>query len=439
MKFDTTTSIHKRVWICIFPFRIHSAKNLGMYLRSNLVVVHSFLAVVKHISSKPKIRNTSFRASSLTRLFATPLTSQSLALPFAISPFSTVANINNIMPSPPYHYLSVDAPVLDCSSLASDINVNDEKRNAAYDTSRKLNVQLIRARTDMELPSVPLEDTAEALAIIEKSLLQAIQNSTTESTTASSMADRSPREANLSMRVEEYVRLAAFYHFLTTGTLMPPSRCASYATDEEYLAGACMGLCQELARYAIGRATTRDLSSVKVTRDLVQEILDYLLKFDFRNGPLRRKFDGTKYVLKTLETLLYELAVTGAKDNEAEEPDPKRMKVDQEENNEPAEGSISHLLDELEEIRKRMVHRDDLREQLIKKCRDGQKAAKQAIYALHRGDPKRSLQLLKQCEECITKDLLPIVKEEPGLRSGAFSNCLEEYAEATISRVAIGK
>jgi predicted translin family RNA/ssDNA-binding protein len=40
--------------------------------------------------------------------------------------------------------------------------------------------------------------------------------------------------------------------------------------------------------------------------------------------------------------------------------------------------------------------------------------------------------LLDQCEEIVQTDLLPIVEEEPGLRSGSFTNLLEEYAEAKL-------
>jgi predicted translin family RNA/ssDNA-binding protein len=152
--------------------------------------------------------------------------------------------------------------------------------------------------------------------------------------------------------------------------------------------------------------------------------MNELLQFDFRNGPLRRKYDGTKYSLKALETLLYELSVTGTHldKNESEEPDVKRLRL---------EGLLPK--DELTALRKRMEHRDELREDLIKKCRDGQKAAKQSIFALHRGDRKKAKQLIEQCEDCITNDLLPIISEEPPLRnSGSFTGVLEEYAEATM-------
>jgi len=79
-----------------------------------------------------------------------------------------------------------------------------------------------------------------------------------------------------------------------------------------------------------------------------------------------------------------------------------------------------------------MEHRDSLRETLIKNCRDGQKAAKQAIYALHRKDYAKASKLIGDCETCILEKLLPIVREEPPLRYSSFGDVLEEYAEAKL-------
>jgi predicted translin family RNA/ssDNA-binding protein len=236
---------------------------------------------------------------------------------------------------------------------------------------------------------------------------------------------RTPRPANMNNRFEDFCRILAYQKFLESGGWLSPSFCLDNvgATDEEYLAGACMGVCRDLERYALGRATARDVASVKAARNLVNEILDYLLQFDFRNGPLRRKYDGTKYALKTLETLLYELAVTGAADDD--EPESKRAKTE----------GTDKPQEELDAIRTRMEHRDELRENLIKMCRDSQKAAKQAIYALHRGDYQKSAKLIQQCEDSIQKELLPVVDAEPPLRSGSFANVVEEYVEAKLFHV----
>jgi predicted translin family RNA/ssDNA-binding protein len=270
-------------------------------------------------------------------------------------------------------------------------------------------MDIVKVRDSMETDD-PM--TAEKLKQVETSLIEAI---------GSDSSTRVPREANLGSRIEDTVRLMAFDHFLKTSGLVPPSSCP-FATDEEYLAGACMGLCQSLARYGMGRAITRDLSSVVAARNLVQEILDYLLKIDFRNGYLRRRYDGCKYALKSLETILYELSVTSQVGDG--EPCTKRKKLQ--------EAVSPEVSKELKDIQNRMEHRDDMREKLIKRCRDGQKAAKQAIFALHREDHGRAYRLIAECEDCIRNDLLPIVDEEPPLRTGSFGAVMEEYVEAKL-------
>lgn len=164
---------------------------------------------------------------------------------------------------------------------------------------------------------------------------------------------------------------------------------------------------------------------IKKARDVVSLILEELLQFDFRNGPLRRKYDSTKYALKTLETVLYELSVAGAVGGhkslvgEEGEPPAKKIKVDEEK---LSSGILPSK--EITALRERLDHRDKLRESLIKQCRDGQKAAKQSIFAMHRGDSKKALTLLNDCEKCIKNDLIPILKEEPSLRYGSFSGVL---------------
>lgn len=52
--------------------------------------------------------------------------------------------------------------------------------------------------------------------------------------------------------------------------------------------------------------------------------------------------------------------------------------------------------------------------------------------AMHRGDAKRAAKLLSECENCVKTELLPILEEEPSLRSGSFSCVLEEYVEGKL-------
>jgi predicted translin family RNA/ssDNA-binding protein len=143
-----------------------------------------------------------------------------------------------------------------------------------------------------------------------------------------------------------------------------------------------------------------------------------------------------------LETLLYELSVTGtslekvAVDTDANvggERESKKPRLEEEANTTTITASTTLTVEEeLTALRQRMEHRDSLREKLIKKCRDGQKMAKQAIYALHRNDYKKSESLIKDCENWIINELLPIVEEEPPLRYGSFAGVIEEYAEAKL-------
>ena len=104
--------------------------------------------------------------------------------------------------------------------------------------------------------------------------------------------------------------------------------------------------------------------------------------------------------------------------------DAKRPRNDEEALIESAFVNLEKLLKEL----------DEKREAVIKRSRDVQKAAKQAIYALQRQDMKRADDLLVTCETILSKELLPAVEKDPELRYGSVSNCCEEYAEGVIFR-----
>jgi len=52
-----------------------------------------------------------------------------------------------------------------------------------------------------------------------------------------------------------------------------------------------------------------DVASIEYCRQVVLQLNGKMLEFDFRNGPLRRKYDGLKYSLKTIEDISYELSL----------------------------------------------------------------------------------------------------------------------------------
>jgi predicted translin family RNA/ssDNA-binding protein len=359
------------------------------------------------------------------RSLSTSSSSSTTAAALALPDYTNMANIQNNKPSPPLRYSEPgeEKLLIDLSRLGTAVAATFAQREAAYQMSTQMQTSLIRLRSSIGTAGIAqeLESFRETYASV-----LVVADPTT---------DRTPREANLSYRVEEFACLSSFQYFLDHGTLLPP---VPYATDEEYLAGAVMGLAKELEQYGLGRATVRDVHSVRMACDVVTAIFDFLLQMDFRNGPLRRQFDGVKYSVKALETLLYELAVTSpapAVEQTSSAPSSSALTK-----KEPAAAKRTQLelipLDQLQALKERLDARDELRENLIKKSRDGQKAAKQAIFALHRGDLVRADALLNDCTRCIREDLLPIVKDEAPLRlQGCFTGVLEELAKAKLFQV----
>ena len=110
--------------------------------------------------------------------------------------------------------------------------------------------------------------------------------------------------------LEEYAEAAIFAHFVRTGTILPSSALPRCDRDE-YLGGV-LDFTGELNRYCVARATVRDVDAVTKCRDVVDALMGIFLKFDFRNGALRKKYDGLKYTLKKMENTLYEMSLTSA-------------------------------------------------------------------------------------------------------------------------------
>lgn len=134
-------------------------------------------------------------------------------------------------------------------------------------------------------------------------------------------AEPTLRHGGFSNAIEEYAEAAIFRYYLAHGSLMPYS-LLPLATREEYL-GGLLDFTGELNRYAVLRATARDVASVTRARDVVDVIFGQMLQFDLRNGSARKKFDTLKYTLKKLESLLYELQLSSAiQSTRGDEPEP---------------------------------------------------------------------------------------------------------------------
>ncbi|CAJ1423500.1 unnamed protein product [Effrenium voratum] len=189
--------------------------------------------------------------------------------------------------------------------------------------------------------------------------------------------------------------------------------------DERYLLSLVSAV-KELERFAVGRARVLDLQSIRIAWTTSQCVEQAMLQFDFRNSVLRHRYDSVKYVVKRLETLVYEVDLAVQRHCALQGGAQAEAPAASTEPPEPKQDAIS--LDLLNGIK------------VIKRSRDVGKGAKNAVYALQREDFKKADQILSQC----AKEAEAIFKEHvlaaPTLRGGGFSAALEELAEAVSYR-----
>ena len=218
--------------------------------------------------------------------------------------------------------------------------------------------------------------------------------------------------------------LVALRWFLREGVLCSPhdiqKESGLILSDSEYLLGT-IAMARELERYSVGRATVGDARSIVLCKRLVSSLLGELMGFDFRNGTLRRHYDGVKYIKKRLEDLLYELSLNSKTTDELEAMD--KDLVDH------------HALNEenFREMQTRMSQYDAKREEVIKSSRDIQKLSKQSVYGLHRGG-KAMAGALSNLEKAKDQAIAlgEVLEGEPSLRAGSYANALEEWVEGRI-------
>lgn len=221
--------------------------------------------------------------------------------------------------------------------------------------------------------------------------------------------DMSQRENRVSNLLEKHCIVLMLDHFYRTGQLLSQSG-ASPCNDEEYLGGA-IGFAQELVRYALHRACEVDVASVEISRQLVMELNQVLLGFDFRNGSLRRKFDGLKYALRSIEDIAFELSLLNSPIDTAKELSQPEMAGQVEVVKGADHEEFKYLnYSEFLSIRSRMETFDKNRENVIKDSRDVQKLSKQAIFAVIRGQTSDAQNKLNQALKVAEKIML-IVSE----------------------------
>lgn len=252
---------------------------------------------------------------------------------------------------------------------------------------------------------------------------------------------------SFSVAIEKFTTCRLYCNFLETGKLLMLDEVQP-CTDEEYL-GSCISFGHELLEYCVGRAAEVDITTIKYCHKLVTQLSDALNQFEFRNSPLRRKYDSLKYIVKKLTDMIYELglaidlnvcrqiAFEDGVDRESSSSPKKRAKID-----DTFDGSMPEMelvpMAPLEAIRGRLDAFDKQREELIKATRDVQKLAKQGIYAVHREIGKPVVSFLeadrkfKAAQDILTDLFDKIVRRNPSLRQASFSAAIEELLEGLL-------
>lgn len=111
-------------------------------------------------------------------------------------------------------------------------------------------------------------------------------------------------KGNLDNGLQEYCEASCFYGFIKNKKI--PTSHELKLDPFNYLSGLS-DLTGELGRKAVIEATAKKTKEVETIREIIDEIHGHFIKFDLRNGELRKKSDSIKWNLQKVEELLYDL------------------------------------------------------------------------------------------------------------------------------------
>jgi predicted translin family RNA/ssDNA-binding protein len=180
------------------------------------------------------------------------------------------------------------------SQLQKDLEKSDSKREKIIKTSRDALKQSKKAiyalhRGDIKGAKILLDSAAKTLKTVN-----ALAKGDAVLETVGALGEAR----------EEYVE-ASLYSAFIQNMEFPSAEYLNVRTPQ-YLGGLC-DLSGELVRAAINAAIKEEYAETIRIKDTVARIYSELMMFDFRNSPLRRKFDSIKYGLEKLEDLMLDL------------------------------------------------------------------------------------------------------------------------------------
>jgi hypothetical protein len=111
----------------------------------------------------------------------------------------------------------------------------------------------------------------------------------------------------LSLGIESLTEVQMFLYFLAHGKLSPLSTLCP-CEDDEYI-GSTLNFSQQLVRYCSNCALEGDVQSILFCKSFLSSLQGKYLEFFFRNGPLRKKFDGLKYSVKRIDGIVFDMSM----------------------------------------------------------------------------------------------------------------------------------
>ena len=184
----------------------------------------------------------------------------------------------------------------DLERIKKNIDSYDSSRDSVIKTSReviKLSKRVIYALHRNDLKGAGKANT-EMKAMFRKLI-------------AAAKFPKLKASGSYKVAVQEFVEALCFYELMKNRRI--PTNNQLKLDPEFYLMGL-IDLTGELVRKAINSAIKGNYSTSVEMRDLVSELYDELLLFDFSGGELRKKFDSVKYDLKKLDDLVLSLKLS---------------------------------------------------------------------------------------------------------------------------------
>jgi predicted translin family RNA/ssDNA-binding protein len=184
----------------------------------------------------------------------------------------------------------------DFEHMKSELEEHEKEKDALVRNSRtvvKLSKRVIYSlhRDDPKSAATHLEDMKKEFSNLDKS--------TKDTKLRSSGAYK--------VAVQEYVEAYCFYELIVNNRLLENGKLK---LDYEYFLMGLIDLTGEVVRKAINASIVGKYEDAVKMKNLVSELYDELLLFDFPGGELRKKFDSVKYDLKKLDDLVLSLKLS---------------------------------------------------------------------------------------------------------------------------------